>query len=476
VNLVFAGFAIKNATEKAMDATRASLGSDVTLSYNMQSLMENREKNQAMDEVVTSISVSDADKLKDLDYVESVTYIQSVSASSDDVDPVEMTTSDSDSSSSSSSNTMMPQAQGQSDDDNAPKLDDNDFTIQGQTTMATLSDFVDENYVLSSGRLLSEEDADSTNAVISTTLAEDNDLEVGDTFTVTVTIDDEEVTKTLTIVGLYEIESTDTMTGMSNRQSPYNTIYTSLEMAQTLNGDTDTISSAVYTLDDPDHIEAFEALAADVDIDWDTYTLDADDRTYEMAIGNLENMNTFSTIFLAIVIVVGAAILALILILTLKSRFYEFGILLSMGQSKIRIILQQFVEIGLIAAIAFTISLGSGQLVSNTISSLLSTTTTQSQGVSMSMDDQKSTDTDDDSDDSDSDSSTSNTPDMSTPGGMMQAAFTQPESEDLDVSLTAETAAELGAVTALICVVSILVPSIVVFRLSPRAILTKKEG
>jgi len=40
VNLVFAGFAIKNATEKAMDATRASLGSDVTLSYNMQSLME----------------------------------------------------------------------------------------------------------------------------------------------------------------------------------------------------------------------------------------------------------------------------------------------------------------------------------------------------------------------------------------------------------------------------------------------------
>lgn len=106
-NLVIAGLSIKNATTKSMDQVRTSLGSDVTLSYNMQYLMSKRTKGQAMDKVVSSIKLSDAKKLAGLKYVSSYNYTQTVSVDSDDIDPVKTSTSSS-SSSSSTSNAQMP--------------------------------------------------------------------------------------------------------------------------------------------------------------------------------------------------------------------------------------------------------------------------------------------------------------------------------------------------------------------------------
>lgn len=72
INLVMAGLEIRTATEKSMDATRQSLGSDVTLAYNMKALMSNRSKGEALDQFNISIKVSDANELSKLKYVTSV--------------------------------------------------------------------------------------------------------------------------------------------------------------------------------------------------------------------------------------------------------------------------------------------------------------------------------------------------------------------------------------------------------------------
>ncbi len=87
-------------------------------------------------------------------------------------------------------------------------------------------------------------------------------------------------------------------------------------------------------------------------------------------------MEKFANIFLVVVIAAGAIILALILILTLRSRFYEFGVFLSLGESKAAIIAQQLVEVGLIAVLAFMLSLRTGKMVANSISSMLTSTST----------------------------------------------------------------------------------------------------
>lgn len=448
-NLVIAGLSIKSATTKSIEQVRTSLGSDVTFSYNMQNMMKNREKGEAMDQVVNNITVDMADQLKTLKYVESYNYTVNVGVTSDDIDPVEMTTSD-ESDSSSNKNQMGPGG------DSQPRMmDDNDFTVVGNTTMAHLTDFTNQNYVLKSGRLLDEKDSGTKNCVIETNLASDNDLKVGDTFTLTATnSDDEDIDVKLTIVGIYEIETSSQMGGMmSNRQNPINQIYTDLSVAQTLNDSTTSISSATYYLDDPEHIDSFKELAkSSTDIDFETYSLDANDMVYQRSVASLENMEQFATIFLWVVVIAGSAILCLILILTMRSRFYEFGVLLSLGQAKFKIMLQQLFEVLLIAVVAFMISLTTGKMVSNVVSSMLeSTQTTQEM---MNAPDDNAKDRKD----------------------LFAKAIESPTNTELDVSITSSTVIQLAEITGLICLVSVVLPSIYILRLSPREILVKKEG
>ncbi|MEG0276709.1 MAG: ABC transporter permease [Coprobacillus sp.] len=442
-NLVIAGLSIKSATTKSMDQVRTSLGSDVTFSYNFQSMMKDREKGSAMDEVVDSITLTMADQLKDLQYVESYNYTINVGVSSDDIDPVAMTTTTED-----NDTTFQNRVGG-----GQPKtMDQNDFTVVGNTTMDNLTSFTDGSYVLKSGRLLTSDDASLNNCVVESNLASDNELEVGDKLTVTATnSDDEEIDVELTVVGIYEIETTSEMGNMmSNRQNPINQIYTGLSTAQKLNDDTTSISSATYYLDDPENIEAFKALAKEkTDIDFETYTLDANDMVYQRSISSLENMESFSTIFLWVVVGAGSAILCLILILTMRGRFYEFGVLLSLGQAKIKIMLQQLFEVAIIAVIAFTLSLGTGKMVSNVVSSMLETSQT---------------------------SQTETTQQGNGKMNFMDQAMQAPKNTELDVSLTSDTVIQLVGITSLICMISVILPSIYILRLSPREILVKKEG
>lgn len=457
-NLIIAGLSIQSASQESMNQVRTSLGSDVTFSYSMQNMMKDREKGEALDQSIQDITTDMADQLKDLKYVESYNYTLSVGVSSDDIDPVEMTAEDS-TSSVDQNRTKMP-------DDMPKMLDENDFTVVGNTTMAHLSSFENENYVLTSGRLLTEEDAGTKNCVIETTLASDNDLSVGDT--ITFQSSDEEVEVTLTIVGIYTVETTEQMGNMmSNRQNPMNQIYADLSIAQTLNQDDTKISSATYYLDDPDHIDAFIKLAqSSTDIDFDTYTLDANDQIYQRSISSLESMGQFATLFLIVVVVAGSAILCLILVLTMRSRFYEYGVFLSLGQSKIKIVCQQFLEIFMIAIVAWTLSLGTGKMVSNVVGNMLeSTQNNQSQMVMEISDDQQMPG--------------DNNP-MQDQGqkkmNLWDQTMQSPENQELDVSLTPTTIGYLAGITTCICIVSIILPSLYILRLSPREILGRRES
>lgn len=441
INLVMAGLEIRTATEKSMDATRQSLGSDVTLAYNMKALMSNRSKGEALDQFNISIKVSDANELSKLKYVTSVNYLQSVSVDTDDIEPVNM--------SSTTTTSQSEQLENNQDNKKLGPMDNNNFTVSGQSTMKTLSAFVNKQYVLKSGRLLSESDAHTNNVVISSELASDNNLKVGSTFSVyTSDSSNNKTTITVNVVGIYRVKTVNQIGGMSNRQSPYNTIYSSLETAQKLNGSTTTISSAVYTLDDPDHISAFEKLAKKTSVDWNTYTLDANDQVYQMSIGSLKNMNKFASLFVMIVIVGGGIVMALVLMLALRSRYHEYGILLSLGESKLRIVGQQLIEVGLVVAFAFMLSLGSGQFVGKKISNMLASASSNTPAVTMKMPTNKNN----------------------------NGQQPQQKTKDLDVSLSGEVIGEVTGVSVLIVVIAILLPSLAILRMSPRKILMKKEG
>lgn len=435
-NLVIAGFSIRNASSKTINSIKDTFGNEVTLTVNFQNMMGHRGQQENSEQA--SLTVEIADELKDLKYVENYNY--TVSANVD------------------SNLTAVSTENSQSDQDFGDRKEmpsTSDFSIQANSTMEYLSEFNDGNYSLISGRLLTKEDENTKNCVIETNLAQENNLDVGDTLTITST-EDESISLELTIVGIFQIENTDLDVRMMNF-NPVNTIYTDLSVGKTINNDENLLSSAIYYLDDPENVEAFEKLVEEeTDLDLETYSLNGNNQMFERNSSSIDNMESFATIFLIVVIVAGCTILCLILALTIRNRYYEIGIFLSLGQSKMKIIAQQLIEIGIIAALAFTLSLATGKMTSNIISGML----TQQEVVSdINIDDENSD---------------------PMPGGRrtldLNDAFQKPQNEELDVSMTGDTVVKLLATTAGICIVSTIIPTIYVLRLSPREILTRKEG
>ena len=448
-NLVIAGLSIQSATQKSMDQIRSSLGNDVTLSVDFRNMMKNREPGEAVSNE-TSLTTTMADSLKNLKYVESYNYQISTSADSDSISAVE----------NKSDNSNNQQDTNKPNDQPEQASNQGDFTISANTTMEYLDSFTNSNYTLTDGRLLTSDDANTNNCVIETNLASDNDLSVGDTFTITTTVNDETIIQELTIVGIYEIQSTNEI-GAAHFNNPVNTIYTDLSVGQTLTGSSENITSAIYYLDDPENAEAFVELAKKKsDIDFDTFSLDANDRLYQQNASSLESMQSFAKMFVWIVVIAGSAILCLILALTIRNRYYEIGVLLSLGQSKVKIIAQQLIEIGLIAVVAFVISLGTGQLTSHYMGNMLES---GSSSNVMQMD-QKGDQP------NDNQQKTNTQTKENFLGNMMQG----PLNQELDVSITGENVVQLAGVTAAICIVSIAVPAAYVLRLTPRQILSRK--
>lgn len=454
-NLVIAGLSIQSATQKSMDQIRSSLGNDVTLSVDFRNMMKNREPGAAVSNE-TSLTTTMADSLKKLKYVESYNYQISTSANSDSITAVESETDN------NQQDTNRP------DNQKNQNSTQGDFTISANTTMKYLDSFTNNNYKVTDGRLLTIQDQNTNNCVIETNLASDNNLKVGDTFTINTTVNNETITQELTIVGLYEIQSTDNIGG-AHFNNPVNTIYTDLSIGQTLTGNSENITSATYYLDDPENTEAFVELAKKKsDIDFDAFSLDANDHLYQQNASSLESMQSFAKMFVWIVVIAGSAILCLILALTIRNRYYEIGVLLSLGQSKVKIIAQQLIEIGLIAVVAFVISLGTGQLTSHYMGNMLES----SSSSNVMQIDQKGDRSNDNQNQSDSNQQKNNTQTKENfLGNMMQG----PANEELDVSITSENIIQLAGVTAAICIVSIVVPAAYVLRLTPRQILSRKE-
>lgn len=91
-------------------------------------------------------------------------------------------------------------------------------------------------------------------------------------------------------------------------------------------------------------------------IDWDAFTAQTDNETYEKTAAPLATLNELVLTLLVVIIAVSAIILALILTLWTKTRIHELGVFLSVGIRKPVIIGQYMVEVLLIAVLAFGLS------------------------------------------------------------------------------------------------------------------------
>lgn len=391
-NMVLAGYAIQHATEYASVLARQKLGGELTLKYNTQKAMEKaREEGQQggerpriQSEPVTEDMVS---KVAVQENIVNYNYIVSASGIADGFEPV--TTEEEESSDTTTTDNAGPMGgmrfQGQGGDFVMP-----DVSITGVLYSDLIDTFANQEDKLVDGRHITNEDSGKKVAMIEKNLAEQNGLEVGEKIKIksTASDDTEAVSEEFSIVGIYETSTTsDTSGGMGGRNfsftQPYNKIIVDFESAQPLKvtmGETTTqggIDSAVFYVDDPKNIDKVKADAAKMDIDWESYTLDANDMAYQQMMGPIESVASFSNTVIYIVAIAGAIILALILTLSIKERMYETGVLLSMGEGKGKIIAQYVTEVLIIALVAFSLSVVSGKYIAQGVGSVLMNRETQ---------------------------------------------------------------------------------------------------
>lgn len=477
---VLAGLTIQSAALTATENAKKSVGATVTLSANREKAMQ---KSQDSDErpdpgsfSLTPVSIEDAEKIAALDNVKSYSFLSSSSASAGDgITPISSDTDDT-SSSESTSEQDSGMSQGKSPDQGGGggpmgSMTQSDFQVSGVLDLSMLSDFSEGTAKITSGEAISEADKDTNNVVIEQSLAEANELKVGDTFKIT---DSEDETKTyeLVIKGIYETsENGDSMGMRFNFLNPANTLYTSYTFANTLKGDDakGTIDSASYTLADPKEMDSFVKSAEKL-IDTVSFSLQTNDQAYQQMLQPLNNVASFAKNIVILVAAAGVIILTLIVMMTIRERRFEIGVLLSMGESRFKVVLQFFSEMIVCMLFALVIAGFSGNIVGNVVGEQLINQQTSANSNNAS--DQKAPD---------GMNAENGQKGRGPGGGGMQGgmgslgASSQENAQaikELNISVKPAEIATLAGLGLLISFFSILLSSVGILRLQPKKILT----
>ncbi|CDK42857.1 TPA: ABC transporter permease [Listeria monocytogenes] len=471
--LILSGFTIQSAADKASELAREQLGGTVTLTVDREKQMQAmRDEAASSDSSSTEskpqfesspIDVSDANELAKLNHVASYNYYSSTQALASGFDPIE---SSGDTSSSSDETSTTTETQGPGGGQGGPQMVDADLSISGLLDSATSTDFEAGTSELTSGVAITSADKDKNVAMVEENLAEENDWKVGDSFTVTSSDGNTKVT--LKIVGIYK--TTDSGSDMAQNFSflnPYNKVYVPYTVANTIKGSDykNTVDSAVYTMDDAANISAFEKEAKKVDsIDWDTFKLDANDTLYQQMIGPINSVASFSKNVVYIVSIAGALILGLLVMMQVRDRKYEMGVLLAIGEKRGKLIAQFFVEILIVALVSFGLAAASSHYVAQLAGNQLlaqqnsstneTTTSTENRGPGGGGG-------------------------QGGPGGFGQSVSNLTKNteqiKELDIQVTLEDMLKMGGIGIGIAFISVLLPAALVLRMNPKTILTKQE-
>lgn len=372
---VLAGLTIRSGAEVATEDAKKSVGATVTLSTNRASMMKQATSGESEDSrpdpgsfSLTPVKLSDAEAIAALAGVKSYSF--EVSTSADKGEGIEAISSSEESTADSTEAQAAPGGEGGIPAGKMGGMSMGDFQITGVRASGDNTQFASGTAQITSGEALTAADAGTNNVLIETTLAEANGLTVGSTFKIK---DANSQDVTVTVKGIYETSQTGDSMGMRfNFMNPANTIYAAYTLANTLKGSEaeGTIDSAVYNLEDPKDMETFVS-AAEKLIDTETYSLQTNDQMYQQMLAPLNNVASFAKNIIILVAAAGVIILTLIVMLTIRERRYEIGVLLSLGESRMKIIGQFFAEIFVCMVLALGIASVSGNLVGSAIGNQL---------------------------------------------------------------------------------------------------------
>ncbi len=256
-----------------------------------------------------------------------------------------------------------------------------DFTVISYNTHNAMTDFVNGILVVSEGEMF-EEDSSENEAVISAEMAYQNELVVGDVISLENPTNEADVI-TMTVTGIFECATTDiyadtiyisdlAMNGIMAVSEEVAIDYTDERTGELTSSTLTSELSGTYVFDSVEDYEAFEGEAITLGLDTSVYSVNSIDASeFEKSLVPLDNLTSFTMIFFIVILVIGAIILIVFQLFSIRERKYEMGVLAAIGMKKSKVALQFLVEVLAITFIAVILGTATGAVVSQPIADSL---------------------------------------------------------------------------------------------------------
>ncbi|MEV8403500.1 ABC transporter permease [Streptomyces niveus] len=213
--------------------------------------------------------------------------------------------------------------------------------LNGIRDSEMLLDFASGRSRIVAGRALTEKDAGRRVVLLEQRLADENELKAGDT--VGLRSSDGRRTETFEIIGLYEDPRPDPSQWVAPSELVANQVYAPAPAVSALGFGTKPVT-AVFKIGSPERAERLHAEAARV-LGGDGFRFDVNDKAFRDQVLPLRRVGAFAGSLLWLIALSGAVILGLIVLLTIKERRDELGMLLALGEKKWKLIAQHTVEV-----------------------------------------------------------------------------------------------------------------------------------
>ena len=223
--------------------------------------------------------------------------------------------------------------------------------MNGITASKSNIDFKSEVLKLEKGRHIEEND--NNKIMIHEKFAELNNVNLGDK----IKLSQEGKILELEVVGIYSGEKTNTFNGLSS-DFIENTVYTDYNSSQQLLNliTNNKVTSVEYGVEDPTRLDDVIKTVENLGIN--NLMVSKSNKNYELITSSVESITKITNMIRIGSVVVGVVILSLILMFWVRERTYEIGILLSLGTSKVNLVLQFIVEVLLVTIFGLMIALG----------------------------------------------------------------------------------------------------------------------
>ena len=232
----------------------------------------------------------------------------------------------------------------------------------------------------------------------------------------------------------------------------------SYTLANTVKGSkyANTADSVTFNVTAPSQVSSVKKSGKAL-INTSKYTLSTDDASYQTVKSSMASVESFANKIVWLVAIAGTIILALIVILMIRERRFEIGVLLSLGEARWKIVAQFLTEMIMVLVVALVIAGAGGKLVGNQLGAQLTKQTAQTTQVTQMQ---------------------SGGQNGGQPGGQSAGGHGGPNSRTqstkqakLAITVSAVDLAELGGFGLAIMFLSIMLASGGILRLQPKKVL-----